>query len=306
MPTKTNFGDLTLYSATGEDTQQSFLKFRTDIAGTDPDSNFNKIANILASHDSYIENNRKIFDVTAIKISENYYESSNSEIDKYYPDMIIILSVSEENTENVIININSLGNIPIKKFNAFGELLDLNANDLIKNTKYLLEFIGESFVMLNQVTASEILEKMKTVDGSGSGLDADFLDGKESADFATSQQGLKADTAIQSIKGNGDLISPDENKSVNITPSNIGAVPISRTINNKSLSQNITLSAGDVGASSSSHSHSNATSSAAGFMSSSDKSKLNGIATGATKNVISHGTGNPSGGSDGNIYFKYS
>lgn len=306
MPTKTDFGDLTLYASSGDDAEQTFLKFRTDIAGTTPDSNFNKIASILASHDFSIENTRKIFDITATKISENYYESNDFEVDKYYPHMLIILSVSESNQGNVTININSLGNIPIKKFDTSGNLIELNSNDLIRNVKYLLEFNGESFILLNQITANEVLEKIKVVDGSESGLDADLLDGKESTDFATSNQGLKADTAIQSIKGNGTIINPDENKSVNITSENIGAVPITRTINNKSLSQNITLSAEDVGASASSHSHSNATTSSNGFMSSSDKSKLDGIASGATKNMISHGTGNPSGGSDGDIYFKYS
>lgn len=40
----------------------------------------------------------------------------------------------------------------------------------------------------------------------------------------------------------------------------------------------------------SSHSHSTATTSASGFMSKSDKSKLNGIATGATKNTITQTT----------------
>lgn len=306
MPSKTEFGDLTLYASSGDDVEQTFLKFRTDIAGTTPDSNFNKIANILASHDFSIQNTRKIFDVTANRISENYYESNDFEVDKYYPYMLIILSVSETNTGNVTININSLGNVAIKKFNNSGSLIGLSSNDLVKNIKYLLEFNGDSFILLNQITANEVLEKIKTVDGSESGLDADLLDGKESTDFATSSQGTKADTAIQSIKGNGTLINPDENKSVNITSENIGAVPITRTINNKSLSQNITLSASDVGASDSSHSHSNATTSSNGFMSSSDKSKLDGIASGATKNVITYGTGNPSGGSDGNIYFKHS
>ena len=52
--------------------------------------------------------------------------------------------------------------------------------------------------------------------------------------------------------------------------------------------------------------YSAATTSAAGLMSASDKSKLDGIASGATKNVITYGTSNPSGGSDGNIYFKHS
>lgn len=306
MPGKTDFGDLTLYSATGQDAEQTFLKFRTDIAGINPDSNFNKVANILASHDSSIKNDRKIFDITAIKVSENYYESNDFEVDKYYPHMIIILSVSETNAGNTTININSLGNIPIKKFDISGNLVELNSRDLVKDIKYLLEFNGDCFIYIIQITANAILEKLKTVDGAGSGLDADLLDGKESVEFATSEQGLKADTAIQIIKGNGEKINPDENNCVNITPENIDSVPTSRTINSKSLSQNITLSAEDVGASQSLHSHSDATTSSNGFMSSSDKSKLDGIASGATKNIITYGTGNPSGGSDGNIYFKYS
>ena len=306
MPTKTDFGDLTLYASTGQDAEETFLKFRTDIAGTNSDSNFNKIANILSSHDFSIKNARKIFDITATKIAENYYESNDFEIQEYSPHMLLILSVSDANTGRVTININNLGDILIKKIDNLGNLVELNSNDLIKNTKYLLEYNGDSLILLNQTTANEILEKIKAVDGSGSGLDADLLDGKESTDFATSSQGAKADTAIQSIKGNGSLINPDENKSVNITPENIGAVPISRTINNKILEQNITLSPDDIGAAFSSHSHSDATSSTPGFMSSNDKSKLDGISSGATRNIINYGTSNPSGGSGGDIYFKHS
>lgn len=46
--------------------------------------------------------------------------------------------------------------------------------------------------------------------------------------------------------------------------SEVGAVPISRTVNGKALSSNISLSAGDVGAAPSSHSHNYAGSSSAG------------------------------------------
>lgn len=51
--------------------------------------------------------------------------------------------------------------------------------------------------------------------------------------------------------------------------------------------------------------YSNATTTASGLMSSTDKSKLNGIATGATKNIITRGTSTPSGGSNGDIYIQY-
>lgn len=117
---------------------------------------------------------------------------------------------------------------------------------------------------------------MKTVDSSGSGLDADLLDEKNT-DLATAEQRIKSDIAIQSIKGNGTLIIPDENRCVNIISENIGSVPFIRTINNKDLSQDIILSADYVGASASSHSHSDATTSSSGFMSSNDKSKLDEI-----------------------------
>lgn len=43
-----------------------------------------------------------------------------------------------------------------------------------------------------------------------------------------------------------------------------------------------------------------------GLMSSKDKVKLNGIEDGATRNSITRGTSEPSGGNDGDIYLRYS
>ena len=65
---------------------------------------------------------------------------------------------------------------------------------------------------------------------------------------ASIEQGNKADSAIQSIQGNGKIIQPDFNRSVVITPENIGAVPVERKINDKALNEDITLSASDIGA----------------------------------------------------------
>lgn len=48
-------------------------------------------------------------------------------------------------------------------------------------------------------TATDVLAKIITVDGAGSALDADLLDGKHASEFATAAQGLKADSAIQSL-----------------------------------------------------------------------------------------------------------
>lgn len=53
------------------------------------------------------------------------------------------------------------------------------------------------------VTLSGILTQILTVDGAGSGLDADLLDGQEASAFATAAQGAKADTALQPADLNG-------------------------------------------------------------------------------------------------------
>ena len=51
------------------------------------------------------------------------------------------------------------------------------------------------------ISANDILTKLKTVDGAGSGLDADTLDGLESSDFATADQGVLANNAMPKSGG---------------------------------------------------------------------------------------------------------
>jgi len=96
----------------------------------------------------------------------------------------------------------------------------------------------------------------------------------------------------ETVKGNADALDAhlaDNNNPHGVTKAQVGLgnvdnikqVPITRKINNKELSQDITLSASDVGAAPSSHvgsggsAHATATTSTAGFMSAADKTKLN-------------------------------
>src|SRR6056300_861834 len=60
-------------------------------------------------------------------------------------------------------------------------------------------------------TASEILTAVKTVDGTGSGLDADLLDGNEATAFATAAQGTLADSALQSSDIGSSVLAYDSN-----------------------------------------------------------------------------------------------
>lgn len=57
-------------------------------------------------------------------------------------------------------------------------------------------------------TAADVLTKIKTVDGSGSGLDADTLDGLQASAFATATQGAKADLAAKRYSANFFKLNP--------------------------------------------------------------------------------------------------
>ena len=70
------------------------------------------------------------------------------------------------------------------------------------------------------------------------------------------------------------------------TASEVGAVPTTRTVNGKALSSNISLTYSDVNAASSVHSHSTATTSSDGFMSSTDKSSLIDIVDNGPKQLV--------------------
>jgi len=74
-----------------------------------------------------------------------------------------------------------IGRQPLVTPVSADELVDVDLSGLVSGD--LLQFDGANFVVLTP--------------GSGSGLDADTLDGSEASDFASSAQGGLADTAVQ-------------------------------------------------------------------------------------------------------------
>ena len=74
------------------------------------------------------------------------------------------------------------------------------------------------------LAAGDILARLRTVDGSGSGLDADMLDGLHAVAFATAAQGAKADAAFPisggTLTGNLDIDGHNLTNYVGITNSN--------------------------------------------------------------------------------------
>ncbi len=110
------------------------------------------------------------------------------------------------------------------------------------------EALADVQAVMDAYSEENIMKKIMSMDGEGSGLDADLLDGKHGKDYATAEQGKKADTAVQGITGNGVEIPMRADKIVDITPQDIAAVPITRRINNKPLSSDITLTPEIIGA----------------------------------------------------------
>lgn len=110
------------------------------------------------------------------------------------------------------------------------------------------EALADVQAVMDAYSEENIMKKIIPMDGEGSELDADLLDGKHGKDYATAEQGKKADTAVQGITGNGVEIPMSAGKIVDITPQDIGAVPTTRRINNKPLSSDITLTPEIIGA----------------------------------------------------------
>ena len=115
----------------------------------------------------------------------------------------------------------------------------------------LTQALDEVNKVMEAYSEENIMGKIMSMDGEGCGLDADLLDGKHGSEYATAAQGEKAESAIQGIKANGLVLPIDSANVVNLTPENLNVVPIGRTVNNKALSSDITLSYSDVGGASS-------------------------------------------------------
>lgn len=80
----------------------------------------------------------------------------------------------------------------VKKILGFGTAAYTNVTDFATAEQGIK---ADNALPATAYTASDVLEKLKTVAGSGSKLDADLLDGNEASAFATAEQGKKADAS---------------------------------------------------------------------------------------------------------------
>ena len=70
--------------------------------------------------------------------------------------MVLIFTISQNNKGAITINLNSLGAKAIKKYNNTGALVNLEADDFVRNHKYFLEYDGTQFVTLCENSVQEL------------------------------------------------------------------------------------------------------------------------------------------------------
>ena len=166
MPSNTPNLNLKTYNST-TDGSATFLAYRSDQAGISPTSNMNIIdswaGNISASLVSLLET--RFLHVAALYISANYYEATAVQLNGYYPNAFISLTLNETNTGSVALNINSLGSKYLKKYNLEGNLIDFENGELKKYKEYIFRYNGTSWVLISANIADQI-----SINGNSSNL----------------------------------------------------------------------------------------------------------------------------------------
>lgn len=151
------------------DQENTFLTYRLSINGTDQDSTFNLIDNILHEFDVRISGigdaNIRVV-VNAIYEQENQYSGQNPAITEYIQGYVMFLSLNQENTGQVTLNINNLGNKSVNIRSATGEITPLGAGMLKKDTYYLCYYDGTQWIIPSVPVASEAYKASMAVNAN--------------------------------------------------------------------------------------------------------------------------------------------
>lgn len=154
---------LTLLDIVGADKNLKVSEALSVILGAGTQSNTYKInqlfTNILASIDD-LESRNALTDVNATYVSESdgaeNFTGVVAELEQYNKGMVLIFTIPQNNKGAITINLNSLGAKAIKKYNNTGALVNLEADDFVRNHKYFLEYDGTQFVTLCENSVQEL------------------------------------------------------------------------------------------------------------------------------------------------------
>lgn len=154
---------LTLLDIVGADKNLKVSEALSIILGAGTQSNTYKInqlfTDILSSIDD-LESRNALTDVNATYVSESdgaeNFTGIVAELEQYNKGMVLIFTIPQNNKGAITINLNSLGAKAIKKYNNTGALVDLEADDFVRNHKYFLEYDGTQFVTLCENSVQEL------------------------------------------------------------------------------------------------------------------------------------------------------
>lgn len=166
---------LTLLDIVGADKNLKVSEALSIILGAGTQSNTYKInqlfTDILSSIDD-LESRNALTDVNATYVSESdgaeNFTGVVAELEQYNKGMVLIFTIPQNNKGAITINLNSLGAKAIKKYNNAGALVDLEADDFVRNHKYFLEYDGTQFVTLCENSVQELKQltsKLQTHEG---------------------------------------------------------------------------------------------------------------------------------------------
>lgn len=228
---------------------------------------FNANEDVLINNDVYLKN-----EINTIKQNNT---ASNSDLNTHKNNTSIHVSLAEKQTWN---NKASTSLATTTQNGLMSAADKQTINDL-------------STTIGNSITGQKVLTEIKKVDGSGSGLDADLLDGKEASAFSLTNH----THSVATTSANG-FMSAQQVKDLNDIKSTTSSDTLTSTINSTVTStqtiNNIFTKIKDIDGSgskldadlldgkeassfaTSTHSHSEATETTAGFMSKEDKLAL--------------------------------
>jgi len=153
LTTTTNLGLTTYSSESGSLT--SFLNYRLTTVGTTT-SNLITLDNWAGETSGSINSlkTHAIYTASGIAISANYYVATVAGLSSYSLNPTIDLKVNVNVTGSTTLNINSLGDVVLKKVNTGGTIVNLSSGDMIANQYYIFAYNGANFVMVSGGTGT--------------------------------------------------------------------------------------------------------------------------------------------------------
>lgn len=158
MPSSTTYYSLTTFNSS-TDQSETFLDYRTAIAGVSAASNMGKIDTAMndnAVDITALEARKQIVAVPAIYDSPNTYLATVSAITSYETDSIIALNLDTDSDGTVTININSLGAKSVMKINSSGTAINLSGSDMRASREYNCKYDGTRYVWMDATAADQI------------------------------------------------------------------------------------------------------------------------------------------------------